>query len=63
MARADENPQTESLVPEETPSDRLARLLRFLEERVWPNVPSEVRGKHITKEEEDEILGYGPDGY
>jgi antitoxin VapB len=46
-------------VPEE---DRIARWRRFLEEKVWPNIPPDVRGKPITKEEEDEILGYGPDG-
>jgi len=42
--------------------DRVARLRRFLEEEVWPNIPPDVRGKTITKEEEDEILGYGPEG-
>lgn len=51
------------LAPSPTPEeDRMARWLRFLEERVWPNVPPDVRGKRITKEEEEEILGYGPDG-
>jgi antitoxin VapB len=62
MALTDENSETESFAPDETPSDRLARLRRFLEEKVWPHVPPEVRGKRITKEEEEEILGYGPDG-
>ena len=50
------------LAPPVTEDDRMARWLRFLEERVWPNVPPDVRGKRITKEEEEEILGYGPDG-
>ena len=50
------------LAPEDVPADRVARLRRFLEEEVWPNIPPEVRGKSITKEEEEEILGYGPDG-
>jgi antitoxin VapB len=63
MSSEDEDPATESLTPEETPSDRMARWLRFLEEKVWPDIPPEVRGKRITKEEKEEILGYGPDGY
>lgn len=42
--------------------DRVARLRRFLEEEVWPNISPEARGKRITKEEREEILGYGPDG-
>jgi antitoxin VapB len=42
--------------------DRVARLRRFLEEEVWPNIPPDVRGKKLTKEEREEILGYGPDG-
>ncbi len=50
------------LAPANVPSDRVAKLRRFLEEEVWPNIPPEVRGKSITKEEEEEILGYGPDG-
>jgi antitoxin VapB len=35
----------------------------FLERHVWPFVPPEIRGRTITKEEEEEILGIGPDGY
>ncbi|HLW75842.1 MAG TPA: type II toxin-antitoxin system VapB family antitoxin [Bryobacteraceae bacterium] len=33
-----------------------------LEKYIWPYIPAEVRGKKITKEEREEILGYGPDG-
>lgn len=44
------------------PGDRVARLRRFLQEEVWPQIPSEARGKKLTREEEEEILGYGPDG-
>ena len=36
-----------------------ARLLAFLENEIWPQVPPEVLGKAITKEEEEAILGYG----
>jgi antitoxin VapB len=42
--------------------DRVARLRRFLEEEVWPQIPPDVRGKRLTKAEEEEILGYGPGG-
>jgi antitoxin VapB len=42
--------------------DRVARLRQFLEEEVWPNISPDARGKRITKEEREEILGYGPDG-
>lgn len=35
---------------------------RWLEEEVWPNVPEHAR-RAVTKEEEEEILGFGPNGY
>ncbi|CAN5532569.1 type II toxin-antitoxin system VapB family antitoxin [soil metagenome] len=41
---------------------RAERLRRFLEEEVWPNIPEDVRGKRLSKEEEEEVLGFGPDG-
>jgi antitoxin VapB len=34
-----------------------------LERYIWPFIPPEARGKTITKEEREEILGIGPDGY
>ncbi|HXU47210.1 MAG TPA: hypothetical protein VN783_16910 [Thermoanaerobaculia bacterium] len=37
-------------------------LLRYLREEVWPQVLPEYRGRAMTQEEQDEILGYGPDG-
>jgi antitoxin VapB len=38
-------------------------LREYLEREVWPlNPPSEV-GRVLTREEEDEILGYGPGGF
>ncbi len=43
-------------------SDRIEHLTRFLEREVWPHISKENLGKRITREEEDEILGYGPDG-
>jgi antitoxin VapB len=38
------------------------RLVEMLEQRVWPHLPEGVRGKPLTKEEEETILGFGPDG-
>ncbi|TAM59778.1 protein transcription factor [bacterium] len=34
----------------------------FLEREVWPLIPDRLRGKHLTRKEEDAILGLGPDG-
>jgi antitoxin VapB len=42
--------------------ERSARLHRFLEREVWPSVPAEQSGRRQTRQEEDEILGYGPEG-
>jgi antitoxin VapB len=44
------------------PNDKAKRLRRFLEEEIWPTIPPDVRGKPITKEEREAILGYGPGG-
>jgi antitoxin VapB len=41
-------------------TDREAALRQLLEEEIWPLVPPGTRAP--TREEEDEILGYGPDG-
>lgn len=41
---------------------RHERLMRLLEDQIWPQLPEDVLGKPITKEEREEILGYGPDG-
>jgi len=50
------------LAPPSAPPDRVAGLRLFLEKDVWPYLPPGVRGKRITREEREEILGYGPDG-
>lgn len=36
--------------------------LSYLEEEVWPRVPQELLGKRLTKQEREEILGYGAEG-
>ena len=42
--------------------DRRADLLRFLEREVWPVVPRRLRGRRLSRREEDAILGYGSRG-
>jgi len=37
------------------------RLEALLRDTIWPEIPDEVRGKRLAKEEEEEILGYGPE--
>lgn len=38
------------------------RVRRFLEDEVWPQVPDTERGRRLSRQEEDEILGYGDIG-
>jgi len=44
------------------PKDKTKSIYEYLQRYIWPYIPDEVRGKTITKEEREEILGYGPDG-
>lgn len=39
-----------------------ARLLAFLEDEIWSQIPPELMGQPLTKEEEEAILGYGEAG-
>ena len=38
------------------------RLLSFLQDEIWPQVPDTLRGIRLSKEEEEAILGYGENG-
>jgi antitoxin VapB len=38
-------------------------LRQYLERDVWPTVPACELGRVLSREEEDAILGYGPQGY
>lgn len=49
-------------VPPTVTLDRSARLQRFLETEVWPEVPAGEVGRRLSRAEEDELLGYGPTG-
>lgn len=42
--------------------DRGAELQRLLEDEIWPQVPAEVLGVPLSREEREAILGYGPEG-
>jgi antitoxin VapB len=38
------------------------RMVALLERRLWPRLPEGVRGSAIDKDEEERLLGFGPDG-
>ncbi len=38
------------------------RMVALLERRLWPTLPAGVRGTTLSKEQEEAILGFGPDG-
>jgi antitoxin VapB len=42
--------------------NREAQALRFLEREVWPRIPEDQLGRRLSRDEEDQILGYGPEG-
>jgi antitoxin VapB len=42
--------------------DRLVRLRRFLGTEVWPTIPPKELGRRLSREEEEHVLGYGPEG-
>jgi len=42
--------------------ERGSSFLRYLKEEVWPKAPAGQLGRRLSREEEDEILGYGPEG-
>lgn len=41
---------------------RRDRILKFLEKKVWATLPAGELGRRLTRAEEDDILGLGPDG-
>jgi antitoxin VapB len=45
-----------------TVRQREDRLTRFLEEEIWPLVPTDQLGKPLSKAEREQILGFGDDG-
>ena len=51
------------LTIQRTQPDKLQRLEAYLREHVWPQIPPELRARGISKQEREEILGYGPEGF
>lgn len=43
-------------------ADPWQQAVRFLEREVWPALPPGEAGRRLSRAEEDEILGYGPEG-
>ena len=52
----------ERLIAARSATDRADRLVRFLTDEAWPQVPPELLGRAPTKAEREAILGYGPEG-
>ena len=46
-----------------SPEEKMRRTKEYLEREVWPFIPPEDRGRVLTKKEQEEILGIGPNGY
>jgi antitoxin VapB len=42
--------------------DRKSRVVRLLENEVWPLIPNALLGKRLSRKEEDRLLGYGREG-
>jgi antitoxin VapB len=42
---------------------RWAQIQQSMEAEVWSKIPPEMRGKRISRSEQDEILGFGPAGF
>lgn len=45
-----------------TPSERRQNVPNMLESSVWGHIPKDQLGRALSREEEDEIRGYGPEG-
>ncbi len=39
------------------------KLREYMEKNVWPLMPERQMGRRLSREEEDQILGYGPQGW
>jgi len=52
----------ERLAARTLPRSRAGGLTRFLEHEAWPQIPAAELGRAVTREQREEILGYGPEG-
>jgi hypothetical protein len=41
---------------------RAQRIDRFLEDEAWPQIPDEILGRPISKNERETVLGLRPEG-
>ncbi|MBV9847764.1 MAG: type II toxin-antitoxin system VapB family antitoxin [Kutzneria sp.] len=62
VIRAAVREQFDRLVAHESVDQRKARFRRFLEDEIWAFIPPDELGKSLSKAEQEEILGFGPDG-
>jgi len=46
-----------------SPEEQYRTAVEYLQREVWPHILPQFRGKPMTKQEREEILGYGPNGY
>lgn len=61
MALSIKNPEVEALAAMTGESTTTGSdFLRYLAEEVWPKAPPGQLGRRLSREEENEILGYGP---
>jgi antitoxin VapB len=61
MGRSIKKPEEGKLAEPLKEHERGSEFLRYLEEEVWPKAPPGQLGRRLSREEEDEILGYGPE--
>jgi antitoxin VapB len=52
----------ERLLAEVAEASRRERVTRFLVDEAWPQLDIEVAGAPLSRQEREEILGYGPEG-
>lgn len=52
----------EKLMIQQTTRPDAARLLNFLADEIWSQIPENLLGTTLTKEEEEAILGFGEVG-
>jgi hypothetical protein len=62
MGRGREVPRKESPSAAGGSGRRFEQIMHWLETEVWTKIPPSEQGRRLTREEEDDILGYGPDG-
>jgi antitoxin VapB len=43
-------------------AERRARVLKLLQQRIWPGTPKPQLGRRLSRAEEDAILGFGKEG-